>query len=273
MFQFYGTLQPFIRLQPFIFLIFPLIISLIIIIIAVPINFAFVYLLTIPFLFSFAAIVWGIYPALVTTEKFFDKKGYSNVVLEYRVLKNFLLILIPLTILNNLFLILGSPNIELSGYFYNSLLQILLLNNVLAAFIRIITQVVKKDFRFYFAKGFCKIILDKNDEFEKMKFLFHLLNSYDKYLQRNLKIKINDINKIYSIVLSKDIEERDQITKAICNSLQGNKFNLAKYLSSLQQIPNSEFYIKESLIQELKAIGVFLAAAIPIIISIIQIIK
>ena len=40
-----------------------------------------------------------------------------------------------------------------------------------------------------------------------MKYLFSLLRSYNKYLQRNLKIKINDINKIYSIILSKDIKE------------------------------------------------------------------
>lgn len=103
-----------------------------------------------------------------------------------------------------------------------------------------------------------------------MKYIFPLLSSYNQYLERHLKIKINDINKIYSIILSKDIKERDQITKSVCNSLQGEKLDLAKYLLSLQQIPDSEYYIKESLIHQLKVIGVFLAAAIPIIISVIQ---
>jgi hypothetical protein len=138
-------------------------------------------------------------------------------------------------------------NVEFSEDFYILLrLAILLSFIVLAAFIRIITQVGKEDFRFYFAKGCCKIISEKNDNFEKMKYIFPLLSSYNQYLERHLKIKINDINKIYSLILSKDIKERDQITKSICNSLQGDKLNLAKYLLSLQQIPDSEYYIIES---------------------------
>jgi hypothetical protein len=52
--------------------------------------------------------------------------------------------------------------------------------------------------------------------------------------------------------------------------LRGDSLNLAKYLYSFQQIPDSEYYIKESFIQQLKVIRVFLPAAIPIIISVIQ---
>ena len=140
----------------------------------------------------------------------------------------------------------------------------------IAAILRIITHNFKREFRFYFAKACCKIISGKNDEVEKMKYLFLLLSSYNKYIQRNLRIQINDIKKIYSIILYKDTNQQIEIIESICASLEGDSLKLARYLSSLQKIPDSEFYIKESLFQQLRIIGVFLAAAIPIIISIIQ---
>jgi hypothetical protein len=263
MFHFYGGIQPFI------FLIVLLIIGTIVyILITLDPQFEFLYVII--NLIVWASLAWGIYPALVKREKFFVKRGYSNVALEYIFIKKFLLILIPLMILLNLSLleVEGSEvdNVEFSEDYYILLrLDILLSFIILAAFIRLITQVGKEDFRFYFAKGCCNIISEKKDNFEKMKYIFPLLSSYNKYLERHLKIK-KDINKIYSIILSKDIKERDQITKSICNSLQGDKLNLAKYLLSLHQIPDSEYYIKESLIDQLRVIGVFLAAAIPIII-------
>ena len=91
----------------------------------------------------------------------------------------------------------------------------------------------KKEFRFYFAKACCKIISEKEKDSEKIKYLELLLESYNKYLQRNLKIAINDLSGIYSIILYKDIQERNQIIDAVCNSLESDKLNLARYLSSL----------------------------------------
>jgi len=161
------------------------------------------------------------------------------------------------------------PSINSSLIVFSSILAYI----AIAAILRITTQNLKKEFRFYFAKACCKIISGKNDEVKKMKYLFLLLSSYNKYLQRNLKIEINDIKKIYSIILYQDTNQQIQIIESICASLEGDRLKLAKYLSSLQKIPDSEFYIKESLFQQLKIIGVFLAAAVPVIISIIHTIK
>lgn len=266
MFQFYGGVQSFV------FLIVPIIIGMIIHIL-IQINSLFEFLYPIPSFYWFVSLLWGLYPALIKTEKFFIKRGYSNVVFEYIFIKKFLIISIPLMIILHLSFFIEFNNLAKSENFYILLIRqstILLSSIIYAAFLRIITQIVKKDFRFYLTRGYCEIISNKNDNIEKTKYLFSLLRSYNKYLQRNLKIKINDINKIYSIILSKDIKERDQVTKSLCDSLQVDRLNLAKYLYSFQQIPDSEYYIKESLIQQLKVIGVFLAAAIPIIISVIQ---
>ena len=252
--------------------------------------------------------IYGLHPAFIKTEKFFSKRGYDNVILEYEFVKKLLfVIIILLTIVliilysNNLFyqnntltnnastnntltifdMLREKPSLNPSLIVFDMLREkpslnpsLIVFSTILtyiaiAAFLRITLQNLKREFRFYFAKGCCKIISNKNDKVEKMKYLFLLLSSYNKYLQRNLKIEINDINKIYSIILSKETNQQIEIIESICASLEGDKLKLARYLSSLQNIPDSKFYIKVSLFEQLKPIGAFLAAVITIIISII----
>ena len=250
--------------------------------------------------------MYGLHPALVRTEKFFSKRGYENVVLEYEFIKKLLFVIIILLAIvliilySNLFyqnnfltnktstnntltisdMLREKPSLNPSLIVFDMLREKPSLNPSLIVFstiltyiaiasiLRITTQNLKKEFRFYFAKACCKIILNKNDKVEKMNYLFLLLSSYNKYLQRNLKIEINDIKKIYSIILSKETNQQIEIIESICASLEGDKLKLARYLSSLQKIPDSEFYIKVSLFEQLKPIGAFLAAVITIIISI-----
>jgi hypothetical protein len=57
-----------------------------------------------------------------------------------------------------------------------------------------------------------------------MKYLFLLLSSYNKYLERNVKIEINDIKKIFSIILNKDTKQQVDIIKSIYVSLDGDIF-------------------------------------------------
>jgi hypothetical protein len=242
--------------------------------------------------------IYGLHPAFIKTEKFFSKRGYDKVVLEYEFVKKlFLFIIILLTIVliilnsnwfyqkntltlnnnslnnntlnNNTFTILDmlreKPSLNPSLIVFSTILTYI----AIAAFLRIILQNLKREFRFYFAKGCCKVISANNDNLEKIKYLFLLLSSYNKYLQRNLKIEINDIKKIYSIILSKETNQQSEIIESICASLEGDKLKLARYLSTIQNIPDSEFYIKVSLFEQLKPIGAFLAAVITIIISMI----
>ena len=107
-----------------------------------------------------------------------------------------------------------------------------------------------------------------------MDYLFLLLDSYNKYLRRNTKFEIKDINKIYSQILYADEVERNRIINSICESLgDNNRLELARFLSTIYKIPESELFVKEQLLQKLKVVGAFLAGAIPIVISIIQIIR
>lgn len=285
-------------IQPFIFLIFPLIIAVIISLIGIFAKLTIAHLFFNQYFFILIniPIIYGIYPAFQSTKKFYEKRGYANVVLEYEFIKKFLLVSIPLVIIFNIYIDFNPFNLFLSyntsiedtpteaypqNFSQNLGLSInasflwaavkgILTYVTIAGLIRIVTQIAKKEFRFYFTKGYCKIISEKKDNFEKLKYLFPLIKSYNKYLERNLKIKINDIKKIYSIILYKDTNQQLEIINSICILLEGDRLKLARYLSSFQKVPDSELYIKESIFQQLKVIGVFLAAAIPIIISIIQ---
>jgi hypothetical protein len=100
-----------------------------------------------------------------------------------------------------------------------------------------------------------------------MKYVQLLLGSYNRYLKRSLKVGINNIDKIYSMIMVKDFVERNRIISLLCNTLEGDRLNLARFLLIIHKIPDSEFYIKESYVQQLKPIGIALATAIPIIIS------
>jgi hypothetical protein len=61
--------------------------------------------------------------------------------------------------------------------------------------------------------------------------------------------------------------------KSICESLKGDRLSLARYLSSVYQVPETEFFVDESIVQKLKTVGTILVAAIPIVISIIRAIQ
>ena len=274
-----------------ILLLLPLVLSSIIFLLSIIVNNNFGILLIIFGPIFYPLLIYSLYPAFVRTEKFFSKRGYENVVLEYKFIKKILLVIIVLiTIVLIIFYLIffyQNNNTLTNNTLTNSdrlkekeglILSLTLFSGTLgnlasAAILRIITQNLKREFRFYFAKACCKIISGKNDEFEKMKYLFLLLTSYNRYLQRNLKIEINDIKKIYSIILYKDTNQQLEIIKSICASLEGDRLKLARYLSSLQKIPDSEFYVKTSIFEELKLIGAILVAIIPILISSITLLK
>ena len=253
-------------------------------------------------------MLYGIIPAFYTTKNFFSLNGYENVVLEYEFLKKLLFVLMLLLIsvlvisYSNLFPGYGTltsgtltsgtltSGTLTSGTLTNGTLTIntylksiidnpffyfssMLTYVTIAAALRFTTLTLRNEFRFYFAKGCSKIILGKNDEIEKMKYLFLLLTSYNKYLERIVKVEITDIKKIYSIILYMDKKERNEILQTICMAIENDKLHLAKVLSSIYKISNSEFFTKKSLFKSLKIIGSILATAIPIIISVWKILN
>jgi hypothetical protein len=226
-------------------------------------------------------IAYGLYPIIFNTEKYFKRRGYENIVVEFEFVKKLLFvgitILVILTIDDQFFTYSHISNYlalhYLPLYDFSFAVWVSSITVVTGALFRITTQIGKKEFRFYLAKAYCTIVLKKEDELDKMKYLFLFLDSYNKYLQRKIKFGIKSTNKIYSDLIHIDTSKKNEIMKSMCECLDGNRLKLAKYLSTFYKVPETEqLFIKESLAQKLTRIGAFLAAAIPIIISIIQLI-
>jgi len=91
---------------------------------------------------------------------------------------------------------------------------------VIGALLRLSTQVIKKEFRFYLAKGYCIVASKKGEsDLDRMKYLLSSLDSYNKYLLRKIKFGIKNINKIYSdIIIHTDEKKKDEIISLICHS-------------------------------------------------------
>jgi hypothetical protein len=231
-------------------------------------------------------IIYGVYPIVFTAEKY--KKSYHNIASEFEFIKKVLFVSMPiliiLTTVDQLFTYFQVSNYLTNYYlpFYDFSFAILASSMavVMGALLRVSTRIIKKEFRFYLAKGYCVVALKKEqkeeDDLDRIKYLFFALDSYNKYLLRKLKFGIKNINKIYSdIIINSDPKKKDEIIKSIYEYLGGeDRLKLATYLSTLYKIPDTEqFFVQESLVQKLRIIGAFLVAAIPIVISIIQLVS
>jgi hypothetical protein len=64
-------------------------------------------------------------------------------------------------------------------------------------------------------------------------------------------------------------ENRINLIKSICESLEGNKLKLPSVLVAIFKVAESDLFVRESLLHRLKVFGTFLVVAIPSI-SIIQ---
>jgi uncharacterized linocin/CFP29 family protein len=143
---------------------------------------------------------------------------------------------------------------------------------VIGALIRIAAYTARKEFRLYLAKGYCKIALRKNS-LDKIKYLLLSIDSYNKFLLRKINIGIKNIDKIYSDFIRTNAND-DEMLKSICEQLGGQELDLAIYLSQISKVPDTEqLFIKETVVQKLKTVAAFLAAAIPIVIQVFSMIR
>jgi hypothetical protein len=218
----------------------------------------------------------------LTAEKYIKNKRYQDIANEFEFINKILFIGIPILI------ILTTTDqsftyLKINGYLVSLYLPLydfsfaILVSSiavVIGALLRIASQIAKKEFRFYLANGYCIVASKKEGDLDKIKYLFLSLDSYNKYLLRKIKFGIKNINKIYSDIIHADTKKKNEITKSICECLGGDRLKLAIYLSAFYKVPDTEqLFIKESITQKLRTIGTFLVAAIPIVISIIQLIS
>ena len=218
-----------------------------------------------------AVIVYGAYPMVLRSERYFKKKRFASFVTEFEFMKNSffvsLTVFIILTIAD-MYMTYSQISKLLVGHylpFYDFIFAILASSVavVIGALLRLAAQATKKEFRFYLAKAYCIVASNNDGGLDKTKYLIMSLDSYNKYLLRKIHFAIKNINKIYSDLIYIDANKKDDIIKSISESLDGDRLELAIYLSILYNVtPTEEFFIKELIMQRLRTIGVIAAAAV-----------
>ena len=109
-----------------------------------------------------------------------------------------------------------------------------------------------------------------------MRYLRLGLDSYNKYLRRRVKYQISDniIKQFYSKYIRATSQERNEMINSLLRAFEDGRTKPVTCISMIMKIPETEeFLTEESVGQKLKVIGTFLAATIPISISVIELIR
>lgn len=218
-------------------------------------------------------IIYGLLPIVFTAENF-SKNNYGNIAIEFEFIKKSLFVGLPILVIVVIVTqLLSHFQITVTFSIYDSIFAILAASvaTVTGCLLRIVTYTARREFRFYLARGYCRISSEKHNNFDKIRYLLLSLDSYNKYLVRKTKFGIKNIDNIFSGIIHSDAGKNDELIKSINLRLAGEGHDLAIYLSEIYKVPDAEqFLIKEGLVQKLKVVAAFLAAAIPIVVSIIQ---
>jgi hypothetical protein len=206
-------------------------------------------------------------PLFVPPNKTITLIGTVNFLKEFEVLKNLILVGLPLLIVT---LILSLLNVErsfLSPLFY--LITVILS----AVLLRLFSNLARKDYRFYYAKASFSIISTKVEESDKINCIILALNSYNKYLKRNIKLHIGNIKDIYSKIVIDPAVEKNKVIISMSKAFESDdKFEpLRHMLNSLDTQNTERFLIEESIWDKTKEVGTFLVAVIPVLISIVEV--
>jgi hypothetical protein len=211
--------------------------------------------------------VYALLPVLLPSKRYFKSQSSENLVAEYEFLKKLMYVGIPLLVIV-MIIFLRTFQPERLNFSYALFPGLILI--VGGALLRIISNTAKKDFRYYYARGCFHLLSKRGDRAEKMSYLIMGINSYNKYLKRTIKLQISNINKIYSKILVDSLLDKKDFTSSISSEFQSDdKLKPTKYLLNMLN-RTDDILTKEPLWDKIKEWGAFLAAIIPVVISIIQ---
>jgi hypothetical protein len=208
-----------------------------------------------------------IYILFSSYEKYW-KINELNLVKEFEFLKRLMYIGLPLLIII-MFVFINTNNPATPNWSFPLFSGLIII--VSGTLSKIIINVVKRDFRFYYARGCFSFLIKRKDHAEKMRYLVMGINSYNKYLKKNLKLQINNIDNLHSKIISNFIIHNSMFLDSLLKTFQtDNKLLPLRYIISFLNLETEQFLVKESLWEKIKDWGAFLVAVIPVAISIIQ---
>jgi hypothetical protein len=177
--------------------------------------------------------VYILYDARLSSEKYFNKKDPEKLVHEFGFLKKILYgeiaaFLLCLTALVIVPLVMPSAPLTAHNYFESRgfIEDDIFFSTIFAiggTIGKIASLVSRKEFSFYFARG-CFIILEKEEDgHENVRYFIAGLNSYNKYLLKNMKLNIGDMKQIYSKFFCAEASEKTEVIKALDRAFAKSK--------------------------------------------------
>lgn len=217
-------------------------------------------------IFAVMLVAYPIYPFTFSMEKYFGDRNPWSAIAEYDFLKKIVYVLFPFFILAVGFMILPRIMSEdpLSGlivYISDSII-ISIFFTILgviffvvgSALLRIVLLNVNRDFRFYFARISFRMVSKVEKNMEKMRYLIIGLNSYNKYIRRNLGLQINDLRRIYSTIITDPTIDKNRSFKELSIAFEeDDRLKAICCLTKLFGISDTEhFLVKEALGKKLQ---------------------
>jgi hypothetical protein len=217
------------------------------------------------------------------------KRYYMNVVIEYELVRKIILIAVPLFIILTT-LSFVEPKVRLS---FGVLMDIPLFKNggtesellyallsglwaglfftVSGGLLRMLFWLGRKSFRYNFAKGSAIFCRENQESHAKLEYLMLSLNSYNRFLQRILKLKINEL--ALSKIVKSTLNEYRKIDTVSSYFDSEDTLYPATQLNSPELVPtNDEFLVKGKTERSdiIKEWGAVSAALIPLAITVIK---
>lgn len=216
--------------------------------------------------------IYSIFPLFLTSKKYYKIIGSFNYVTEFNILKKmtfvgftFILILLAYILISNFILDINVIT------FLISLLKVLFtltLIDISGILLRILLQFSKRDFRFYYAKGYIKKLSQNVDECDKVDYFRKAINSYDHYLQRSLKLKINNCNLVFYKIVNESSINKNKVIESFDYE---DKLQPIKEIIKILNIEKiDEFLIQKSLWDIVKEMSIFITGIVPVVISILS---
>ena len=145
-------------------------------------------------------LVFAIYPAIYSSRKFFSKRGFENVVVEFLYLRR-LLYLSLIAVVYIIFAIVG--------------LILLILEIIpISILVKLFLQLARTEFKVLFAKACFKMALNEDiDNPQKARYLRLGFQWYNAFLKKHLGLQIKNIDVIYSrIMLGSSLTRNEQLS-------------------------------------------------------------
>lgn len=211
----------------------------------------------------------------ITTAEWFRIFGHDYIITERKILRKVtsgtLIIIIILSIIMIIYSIydinkqnsneLRLIDLVLLGVFFN------LMVIVAFSFVKTQDQDSKKDFRLFFASGYCKKAIQVDDEL-KTEYMRESLKSYNAFLQRSHNYIIKNIEKINVRILSNRSDTNNIINQLSQSFESGDSYAPLDKMAGLMNITRKEDLLRDnSIFQKIRYWSVLISPLIGAITS------